>query len=218
MNNILNENFFIPISSFQHFLFCPRQFALIHLEQIWEDNFFTAHGKILHERVDNTHHESRKGIHHEFGLPLYSTTHEIYGRADLVEIYYDVKKIKKVVPVEFKRGLNKKNDCDRVQLCAQAFCLEEMFQLEINLGQIFYYKINRRIDVPLNSELRSKTFAILDKMRSIIRNKEVVHAVYQKQTCDRCSLYDLCMPKSAGSGKKDVKKYLSQELSDYGEK
>ncbi|NIA31523.1 MAG: CRISPR-associated protein Cas4, partial [Actinobacteria bacterium] len=125
--NTYSEDDLLPLSGLQHLQFCERQCALIHLEQIWEENLFTAYGRIMHERVDQYGKESRKDVRIEFAIPLRSLRLGLIGKADVVEFHRQpVGKPKWLpFPVEHKRGSPKKNNCDKVQLCAQALCLEE---------------------------------------------------------------------------------------------
>jgi CRISPR-associated exonuclease Cas4 len=208
-----SEDDLIPISSLQHLLFCERQYALIHLEQLWEENLFTAEGRVLHERVDVEHHESRRSFRQEFGLAVRSLSLGLIGKCDLVELWLAGDgPVRRVSPVEFKRGKEKESDVDRVQLCAQALCLEEMFDTTIEKGQLYYLQENRRTDVTLDSELRKLTVALIVRAREISESKITPIAEYQKHTCDRCSLLDLCMPKSAGKNHKDVARFIQGQL------
>ena len=203
----------VMISSLQHILFCERQYALMYLEQEWEENRFTAEGEVLHERVHSEHKESRKTFRQEYNMAVRSLEHGLTGKCDLVEIwFYPDKKVKKVSPVEFKRGHEKKNDVDRVQLCAQAFCLEEMMEVKIEQGQIYYLQEHRRKDVLFNQELRNETTALIARIRYIEKSEKAPLAVYAKRKCDNCSLVDICMPKSIGNGGKPVASYIKTQL------
>lgn len=207
------EDDLLAISALQHVLFCERQVALIHLEQLWEENRFTAEGRILHERVDVEHHENRRLFRQEFGMALRSLEHGLIGKADLVECWLGTDgKIAKAAPVEFKRGADKENDCDRVQLCAQALCLEEMLGIPVALGQFYYLKDHRRTTVELDANLRQRTVDSIRQLRSIITKKSTPPGIYSKKKCDTCSLYDLCMPKSAGNGGKRIDRYIDAQV------
>jgi CRISPR-associated exonuclease Cas4 len=119
-----SEDDLVPISALQHVLFCSRQYALIHLEQLWEENLFTAEGRVLHQRVDAEHHEARQFYRQEYGMAVRSLQWGLIGKCDLVELWYaNGGELKKVSPVEFKRGKGKESDVDRVQVCAQVLCL-----------------------------------------------------------------------------------------------
>jgi len=207
------EDDLIPISSLQHVLFCERQYALIHLEQIWEENVFTAEGRVLHERVDAEHHESRRLFRQEYGMAVRSLQWGLIGKCDLVELWFSESGgIKRVSPVEFKRGREKENDVDRVQLCAQIFCLEEMFTTTSESGQLYYLQQHRRINVNIGKELRDKTKTLLGIIRDIQKSGLTPAASYEKKKCDRCSLIDACMPKTAGKKSKDVDRYVQAQL------
>jgi CRISPR-associated exonuclease Cas4 len=204
----------IPISALQHALFCPRQYALIHLEQLWAENRFTAEGEVLHERVHREHHESRRTFREEYGMPVHSLEWGLTGKCDLVELWLDgAGGVKKVSPVEFKRGHEKESDVDRVQLCAQVLCLEEMFCIDIAGGQLYYFKDHRRKEVDAGAELREKTGALICKIRDIIESGQTPLADYQKRKCDNCSLVDLCMPKNTGVKAKQVARYIRSQIA-----
>jgi CRISPR-associated exonuclease Cas4 len=203
----------ISIAALQHVLFCERQYALMYLEQVWAENRFTAEGEILHERVHVEHHESRHSFKQEYDMAVQSLQWGLTGRCDLVEVwFYPDKKVRKVSPVEFKRGHEKESDVDRVQLCAQALCLEGMMGVTIEQGQIYYLQEHRRKDVLLTAELRDKTASLIARIRYIEQSGKTPLAVYAKRKCDNCSLVDICMPKSIGNGGKPVDAYIQTQL------
>jgi CRISPR-associated exonuclease Cas4 len=137
----------------------------------------------------------------------------LIGKCDLVELWYDENgKVKKVSPVEFNRGKKKADDTDKVQLCAQVFCLEEMFGITIECGQFYYLQEHRRSDEIIDASLREKTAALIDRVMQICSSGETSPARYEKRKCDNCSLVDLCMPKSAGAGSKQVDRYIESQL------
>ena len=216
------EDDLVPISALQHVLFCERQYALIHLEQEWEENRFTAEGRVLHERVDAEHHESRRLFKQEYGMAVRSLQWGLIGKCDLVELWYSKDgSVEKVSPVEFKRGRKKADDTDRVQLCAQVLCLEEMFGIEIESGQFYYLQEHRRTNESIETPLRKKTIALIERIMKIRETGETVAAKYEKRKCDNCSLVDLCMPKSTGAEHKQVERYVKTQLrlaeKDYAE-
>ncbi len=211
---MFDEEDLVPISALQHVLFCERQYALIHLEQLWEENLFTAEGRILHERVDIEHHESRRDFKVEYGMAIRSLEYGLIGKADVVEFrkssdggYVEI------TPVEFKRGKTKTEDWDNIQLCAQALCLEEMFLIDIQYGQFYYFQEHRRSDVDFSGELRRKTTDMIDRIRAINSLRKTPAAVYNKKRCDCCSISDICMPRALNGGGKNVSKYMSIQTS-----
>jgi CRISPR-associated exonuclease Cas4 len=210
---MFDEENLIPISALQHILFCERQYALIHLEQLWEENLFTAEGRVLHERVDAEHHESRKNYRQEYGMALRSLSLGLIGKCDLVELWHsEDTTVKKITPVEFKRGKEKANDVDRVQLCAQAICLEEMFGIPVEAGQIYYLQEHRRTNEVFDEELRSHTRIVIDRARALWESGKTPAAEYEKHKCDRCSIVDICMPKNTGRGSKNVERFVQNQL------
>lgn len=213
-NRPYSEDELIPISALQHFLFCERQFALIHVEQLWEENRFTAEGKVLHERVDIEGHESRRLFRQEYAMALRSLARGLIGKADLVELRLRPEGgVVEAVPVEFKRGKDKEDDCDRVQLCAQALCLEEMLGINVPRGDFYYLGAHRRTHVELSMELRATTLETIKKARRILESGETPQARYSRAKCDSCSLVEACMPKSTSSGGKRVGQFVMAELS-----
>ena len=146
----------VMLSALNHYMYCPRRCALIHIEQIWTENIFTAEGKIMHEQVHGTGQEKRRNIRVEFGVPLRSLRLRLIGKADAVE-FHKRGKTWHPFPVEYKRGKPKQDNSDKVQLCAQAVCLEEMMNVEIDSGALFYGKTRRRQDVEFDRDLRIET-------------------------------------------------------------
>lgn len=210
---LYSEDDLIQISGLQHVVFCERQFSLIYVEQLWEENQYTAEGSALHERVDIEGHESRKLFRQEFAMSIRSLKLGLIGRADLVEIYLNPGgSIAEVVPVEFKRGKDKENDCDRVQLCAQALCLEEMLNVSIPIGSFFYLGAHRRTVAEISIDLRDKTMRAIETAHRLIESGTTPSAVYDQGKCDRCSLIDICMPRIVGRGEKRVESYVNIEL------
>jgi CRISPR-associated exonuclease Cas4 len=182
------EDALIPLSALQHFVFCPRQCALIHVEQIWNEDGATAEGRLLHERVDAGGLENRPGVRVARGLMLRSLALGVAGRADVVAF-----RDQRPYPVEYKRGRPKAHRADEVQLCAQAICLEEMFGVAIPEGALFYGAVRRRMVVAFDSTLREMTARIAAETRAMIDAGETLAPVYTP-ACRRCSLYDACQP------------------------
>ena len=202
-----SEDDYLPLSGIQHYRFCPRQCAFIHTEQMWTENFFTAHGRALHEKVHNDAGESRGNKHIERGLDISSASLGLSGKTDAVEFYDDGV----VCPIEYKRGTVKEDITDEVQLCAQAICLEEMLHLSIPTGYLFYEKIKRREKVDFTQELRSQTRILADQYHMLTDSGETPVASYSKK-CESCSFIDSCFPESAGRNK-SVAEYIKRRLS-----
>lgn len=188
----MNPSDDIPLSALQHWLFCPRQYALIHIERIWAENRFTAEGRVLHERADTGRPETRPGIRTLRGVEIRSERHGLSGIADVVELRGG-----RPFPVEYKRGQPKSHRADEVQLCAQALCLEEMFACDIPEGALFYGKRRRRETVQMDAELRALTLDTARAVRACRASGELPQPVYDPARCDRCSLYDSCRPRLA---------------------
>lgn len=208
-----SEDDLIPISALQHVLFCERQYALIHIEGLWLDNLYTSEGNILHERVDKIHHEERRNLKVEYGMAIRSLKYGLIGKVDLVEFTRKEKGgYHSIVPVEFKRGRKKEDDFDRVQLCAQGVCLEEMFNLDIQEGQFYYLQEHRRSTTHFSEDLRQKTLAALEDIRRINLSSRIPEAIYSRAACDRCSLVDICMPRVMHRGGKKVSLYMQHQI------
>ncbi|MYM58188.1 CRISPR-associated protein Cas4 [Vibrio sp. OCN044] len=180
----------INISALQHFAFCQRQCALIHLEQVWQENYLTAHGRQLHERVDNGEPETRKGVRFERGVVVTAPQIGLTGKLDLLEHH---KLSRQFVPVEYKRGKPKASDIDKVQLCAQALCIEEMLAVEVSNGALWYWQIRKRIDIKLDNQLRTRTKSLITQVQQLFANVKTPSPVKGKH-CKACSLVDICQP------------------------
>ena len=192
------EDDLLPLSGLQHLLFCERQCALIHIEQVWAENLFTAEGRIMHERVHEADRESRGDVRIEYAMPLRSLRLGLIAKADVVEFHRNTEHpddVWRPFPVEYKRGKPKKDNYDKVQLCAQALCLEEMLDVETPAGALFYGKTRRRQDVVIDSVLRRETEDAAKRFHELVESEVTPKPVYSKK-CDNCSMYDLCMPKT----------------------
>ena len=228
--NDADDDRLLPISGLQHLAFCPRQCALIHLDGVWSENFFTAAGRVMHERVHNADSDARGDVRTARGLWLRSKRLGLVGVADVVEFRrvdspFDdapsetqtnaterpivaVKLPKRrgfwrPYPVEYKRGQPKKNNCDAVQLCAQAICLEESLGCAILEGALFYGTTKRRVVVRFDAELRAETTELARRFRALV-DSEVVPEPVASPRCKSCSLADECLP--------DVRKSASRYL------
>lgn len=191
VGNSRGENRLVSLSALQHYAFCPRQCALIHNEQAWEENFLTAQGRALHERVDSAEPEVRKGIRFERTVHVSAEKLGISGILDLVEHNLKTGELK---PVEYKRGKPKPDPMDEIQLCAQALCLEEMTEQTINEGALWYMQTRHRLPIVFSAELREKTLAIINAVRSLLNSGQTPSPEYNKR-CKACSLVEICQPK-----------------------
>ncbi len=192
MTGLAETDELLPLSGLQHLAFCPRQWALIHLEQHWQENRLTAEGKLLHERVDLPGQSRRESTRSIRGMWLRSERLGLFGRADLVEFRPEP------YPVEYKRGKRKPTDCDAVQLCAQALCLEEMLDRSIARGAFFYGDPRHRLEVVFTPELRARTASLALTMQELFRSG-VTPAAIPGPYCRSCSLVDICLPAATGA-------------------
>lgn len=183
---------YLQISALQHCAYCPRQFALIHLEQAWAENRYTAEGQLLHQRVDSGEKEVRGPLRRERSVNLVSHNLGIRGRLDLLEI--EALTPPKYFPIEYKRGKPKKDNWDCVQLCAQALCIEEMRQVDVKQGAIWYWEVRRREPVIIDSALREQTLTVIEAATQILRSKATPMPTSEKSRCRACSLKNLCLP------------------------
>ena len=219
----------VMLSALQHYLFCPRQCALIHVEGVWSENYLTAAGRQLHGRVDRKGCETRKDVHLATALRLVSNRLGLTGVSDMVEFHRqdapcDVSGRRLAVrlpgrtgfwrpfPIEYKRGAPKTHRADEVQLCAQALCLEEMLCVSIASGALFYGETRRRVDVLLDDELRELTEDIVAKVHALIRIGETPPPVLTKG-CRSCSLYEQCRPEDVG-GRDSVRRWIRNQLDN----
>ncbi|WP_373500913.1 CRISPR-associated protein Cas4 [Desulfococcus sp.] len=200
----------VMISALQHYLFCPRQCALIHIEQQWLENRLTAEGRILHERVHTSGRESRRTLRVEYDVPIRSLRLGVAGRADIVEFHLREDGSWRPLPVEYKRGRPKKDDTDRVQLCAQAVCLEEMLGCSVPEGAFYYGEKKRRSGVAFDAPLREKTAQTAAAVHALLAEGRTPPPHYEAQ-CESCSFLTLCLPKVAT--KKRVKRYLQKMVA-----
>lgn len=181
----------IPISALQHWMYCPRQCALIHVEQVFADNVHTARGNAVHALVDEPGYELRKGVKAERSLPLWSDRIGLIGKADLVEFHPDGS----VFPVEFKHGPKRKHTHDDIQLAAQAICLEEMLGKPVPQGAIYHASSRRRRDVEIDADLRVLVEHTTEAVRTCIREGRLPPPVNDAR-CENCSLKEICQPEA----------------------
>jgi CRISPR-associated exonuclease Cas4 len=212
------EENLLAISALQHFVFCPRRCALVHLEQTWGDNVFTAEGTRLHERTHESGSESREGIIISRSLRIRSSRLGLAGIADVVEFRQcdagvalpGQEGLWRPYPIEYKRGIRKDKIEYRIQLCAQAMCLEEMLQTQVPDGALFYGKSKRRQEVAFDAPLRQQTETAAKGLHDLFDSRMTPKARYQKK-CESCSLLEVCMPKITGIDK-DIEHYLAKAL------
>jgi len=178
----------VPLSALNHYLYCERRCALIHVEGVFIDNAFTVEGQLHHQEADTPGYESQPGARVVRALPVYSHRLGLSGRADIVEF-----RGKTPFPVEYKRGKRKQWDNDDVQLCAQGLCLEEMFGVPVNKGAIFHAASRRRREVAFSPEIRELTIDTIQKVRRLI-SSQILPQARLKPQCEGCSLRPICMP------------------------
>lgn len=214
------EEDFLQLSGIQHFAFCRRQWALIHIELQWTENLRTVEGHIMHERAhDGSIAEKRGDLIVSRAMPVRSAELGISGECDVVEFHRsdDGVFIPKyegnftVVPVEYKRGSPKESDIDKLQLCAQAVCLEEMLCCDIPVGYIFYGEVRRRQKVLLDEGLRDKVRALLEEMHRLY-DRGHTPKVKRTKSCNACSIKELCLPSLERS--RTVKEYINSALEE----
>ncbi len=204
----------VPISALQHWLVCPRQCALIHLEGQWTENRLTAEGSLLHARVDAGGVETRPGIRSTRGIPLRSTRLGLAGKADVVEFHPDGSGANPVpYPVEYKHGRSKPNDSDRVQLCAQALCLEEALGCAVPAGALFYAATRRRLVVPFDRPLRDRTEQTVASVKAMFVARRTPPPV-PIPACRGCSLAELCLPTVLAAAEGRVAAYFSRRMAE----
>lgn len=205
------EDELLPISALQHLLFCERQCALIHIEQVWAENRFTVEGQHLHRKAHEEKGHRRHDLRIARGLALRSLRLGLIGKSDVVE-FRPLDEIARgnvgrrrplrkliasgrwsVVPVEYKRGKPKKDDSDRVQLCAQAICLEEMLGVTVEAGELFYGRQRRRTAVAFDAALRERTALAAAQLHALISSRRTP-AARREPKCEQCSLLQICLP------------------------
>ena len=215
-----NEDDYLMISGIQHFKFCRRQWALIHIEQQWADNVHTVIGELMHKRVHDPYlREKRKDIVIARALPVSSRAMGVSGECDVVEFHrcddgirlHGHRGLFSVYPIEYKKGRSKLTEEDKLQLAAQAMCLEEMFSTEVPEGAIFYGESRRREIVDITSDLRTEVEKMFEEMHQYY-NRHYSPKVKYSKSCNACSLKDICLPKLGKAI--SVKRYLDQMLEE----
>ena len=215
------EEDYLMLSGIQHFSFCRRQWALIHIEQQWDENLRTVEGNIFHKKAhDGYSSEKRRDVIISRGMPVFSPALGISGVCDIVEFYRDDKKGISlhgregrylVYPVEYKKGQPKEDEADVLQLAAQAMCLEEMLECEIEKGYLYYGEIRRRIEVWLDEKIRQQVRDTFEEMHHYYERR-YTPKVKRTKACNACSLKELCLPKLMRA--KSVKAYIQERLEE----
>ena len=217
---IYDDDNILSISGIQHFVFCRRQWALIHLEQQWAENLLTVSGEIMHRRAhDNSFTETRNGIITSRGMQVVSYELGIYGVCDVVEFIpsesgaaiHGKSGRYKIIPVEYKHGEPKETDADILQVAAQALCLENMFCTKIDELNIFYGKTKHRQRIEFSDEIRNRLKEVIDEMH-LLYERRYTPRVKQNKNCRACSLKNLCLPRLTKI--KSVNKYVSDMLEE----
>ena len=215
---IYREEDFLLLSGLQHFKFCRRQWALIHIEQQWAENFRTTEGKLMHSKAHEKGSSERRGdLLILRSLPVFSASLGVSGECDVVEFRQTPDGITlrgqdglwQPYPVEYKRGRHNERAGDLLQLCGQAMCLEEMLCCTIPEGALYYGETRRRLPVSFTEELRQEVRNALEEMHDLYR-RGYTPKVRTSKACGACSLKELCLPKLMGRG--SVAKYLADAL------
>lgn len=217
---IYQEEDYLQLAGLQHFVFCRRQWALIHLEQQWAENYRTAEGSLMHEKAhDREFSESRGDLLIKRGVSVFSARLGLSGQCDVIEFHRGVvgiplpgkEGIWQPFPVEYKRGRPKENNADVLQLCAQAMCLEDMLCCDIPEGALYYGETRRREPVYFTEELRSQVHQLTAQMHELY-HKGHTPKVKPTKSCNACSLKELCLPKLIK--KRSVSSYLRTAMED----
>ncbi len=211
----------LPLSGIQHFVFCRRQWALIHIEGQWQENALTAEGRLQHKRADDPFFtEKRGGLVIARSVPVASSTLGLTGVCDVVEFHAAAEGVRlpgregffQPVPVEYKRGRPKSHRADEAQLCAQAICLEEMLSIPIPEGYLFYKRTQRREHVRFTPELRDLVHTAAAEMHAYFRRGHTPR-VKPSRACRACSLADICLP-DLQNRRLTASRYIRQHLEE----
>lgn len=213
----------LPLSGIQHFLFCRRQWALIHVEQQWKDNVLTVEGRLLHKRADDPFFtETRNGVITARSVPVASYKLGLSGVCDVVEFSGSPDGIRLpgrdglylAAPVEYKRGHEKRDPCDEAQLCAQAICLEEMLAITIPFGFLYYGETHRRVEIEFTQNLRQLVFDMSEEMHTYF-SRGYTPRVKISKACRSCSLADICLP-NLQERELPASEYIRRQIEEAG--
>ena len=178
----------IMLSALEHYAYCPRQCALIHVEQVWSENLYTMRGQDVHERVHDDSSHELAGVRLESSLPVWSRVLNLTGKADLVEFHGE-----QPYPVEYKSGRRKRGTPEIIQLCAQAICLEEMFSVAVPKGALFWHGSRERQEVVFTDAMREQVKRVTQAVREMLEQRITPPPVNDKR-CENCSLKESCIP------------------------
>lgn len=187
------EDEVVLISALEHWSYCARQCALIHIEQTYDENLFTLRGNRVHRQAHEESVETEREVRIARGVPLWSDRLGLSGRSDIVEFHGDTP-----FPVEYKSGSRRQWQHEAIQLCAQAMCLEEMLDVPVLEGAVYYAASRRRRSVAFDGALRAESERAIAAVRSLLLGSELPAAVHDAR-CKRCSLYDACLPDLASA-------------------
>ena len=217
---VYKQDEYLMLSGIQHFAFCKRQWALIHIENLWQDNYHTAIGNVFHEKVhDAASAEKRGNVIISRAMPVHSSTLGISGECDVVEFHLDKNGVKIKgregtyipYPIEYKKGAPKKTDIDILQLVAQAMCLEEMFCCDVNRGYLFYGQTRHREKIEVTQKLKDKVTDIIQQMHMLFKRGNTPK-VKPSKSCSLCSLNDLCLPVLCKN--KSAREYIEKMINE----
>lgn len=178
----------VMISALEHYSYCPRQCALIHVEQVWDENLYTLRGRDLHRHADEAGGESRGNVRIERALPIWSERLGLVGKADVVEFVDGIP-----CPVEYKSGHQRKGRHEELQLCAQALCLEEMFSVAVPQGALYWHGSRERREVSFADTMRAEVERVTIAVRQLLEQRHMPKPVNDKR-CEGCSLKESCLP------------------------
>lgn len=203
-NKTYNEDELIQLSSIEHYSYCPRQCALIHIEQTFDENLYTLRGRAVHENVDIESSRMLEGVRYERALPIWSKRLNLVGKADMVEFHGNIP-----YPVEYKSGRHRAGHHENLQLCAQAICLEEMLGVIVEKGAIFWHASRERKEIVFTEDMRKKVEEVAAAVHRMIAERIVPPPVNDKR-CKDCSLKESCLPVAVHG--KDRRHHLAKKL------